>query len=228
MQPHDTTPSDVPLKRCSRCQQEKPLTFEYFPRKKTMKNGFDPMCKVCRAAVMRAYYTANKSRLNESSRAYYRANRERLAGNARAYRERNPQYQREYFRVYYAANRGYYAEKSRAYRIANKKRLAEMNLQYHRANPNISRASHQRRKARKLGAEGTHTAADIQKQYKAQKGACYWCGSKVRGNYHVDHIVPLSRGGTNWPENIVIACVGCNTSRGSKLPHEWPQGGRLL
>ena len=72
---------------------------------------------------------------------------------------------------------------------------------------------------------GSHTAADIAAQHARQKGRCYWCDEKVGRRYHVDHIVPLARGGSNDPENLVISCRFCNLSRGAKLPHEW--GSRL-
>jgi uncharacterized protein (DUF433 family) len=63
---------------------------------------------------------------------------------------------------------------------------------------------------------------------KRQKGRCYYCGKKIVGTFHVDHAIPLSRGGSNAPENLVAACIKCNLQKGAKLPHEWPEGGRLL
>ncbi|MDH3455206.1 MAG: HNH endonuclease [Gemmatimonadota bacterium] len=35
-----------------------------------------------------------------------------------------------------------------------------------------------------------------------------------------DHIVPLSRGGTNDWSNVVTACSTCNTRKGNRLPEE--------
>ena len=50
---------------------------------------------------------------------------------------------------------------------------------------------------------------------------CQYCGNDF--NTHAltfDHVIPRSRGGrTEW-ENIVAACRGCNTVKGSKMPHE--------
>ena len=83
-------------------------------------------------------------------------------------------------------------------------------------------------RARRRQAKGTHTAQDIQKQYANQKGRCYYCHTKISGVYHIDHVIPLSRGGTNWPDNLVIACPSCNRSKYNKLPHEWAEGGNLL
>jgi 5-methylcytosine-specific restriction endonuclease McrA len=66
-------------------------------------------------------------------------------------------------------------------------------------------------------------------QYKAQRAKCYWCGINVGNVYHVDHVIPLSRGGSNGPENIVIACPHCNLSKSNRLPHEWEgNNGKLL
>jgi len=73
-----------------------------------------------------------------------------------------------------------------------------------------------------LGAHG----ADVELQKRSQNGLCWWCGDPHGDNYEVDHRIPLSRGGTNWPENICIACFDCNRSKHNKLPHEWI--GRLL
>lgn len=51
---------------------------------------------------------------------------------------------------------------------------------------------------------------------------CAYCG-KLLSTYTVtiDHVVPLSRGGTNDPENLRWCCKKCNTAKGSKLYDEW-------
>lgn len=37
----------------------------------------------------------------------------------------------------------------------------------------------------------------------------------------VDHIIPLSRGGTDTPENLQCTCNSCNWLKGNKMPHEF-------
>jgi len=32
----------------------------------------------------------------------------------------------------------------------------------------------------------------------------------------IDHVIPLSKGGTNWPANLRPACSNCNTRKGAK------------
>lgn len=51
---------------------------------------------------------------------------------------------------------------------------------------------------------------------------CRYCGD-LNGPYEVDHVIPISRGGTNAIENLACACVSCNTQKRSHLLHEWIQ-----
>jgi len=77
------------------------------------------------------------------------------------------------------------------------------------------------RRARKKRAGGKYTEQDIKAQYKRQHGKCYWCDCEVGDKYHVDHVIPLARGGSNDPSNLVIACPACNMNKKTKLPWEW-------
>lgn len=49
-------------------------------------------------------------------------------------------------------------------------------------------------------------------------------------NATLDHVVPLSRGGSHNPGNLVSACLSCNQRKGSMLPLDfftrYPQAGQ--
>lgn len=49
---------------------------------------------------------------------------------------------------------------------------------------------------------------------------CAYCGT-VEGPFHYDHLFPVSRGGTDHPTNLVLACMSCNMAKGSKTLREW-------
>ena len=54
---------------------------------------------------------------------------------------------------------------------------------------------------------------------------CQYCGRsqgelKPRESLTRDHLVPLSRGGTNHWSNVVTACSTCNARKGNRLPEE--------
>lgn len=70
--------------------------------------------------------------------------------------------------------------------------------------------------------------SDVRRLLKSQKGLCYYCRARMGDAYTMDHVVPVSRGGSNSPENLVLACRSCNSRKGTRLPHEWPEGGRLI
>lgn len=131
-------------------------------------------------------------------------------------------------RAWHEANRERKKIANRVWYTGNTERVAEYNRTHQDAKRKSKASAQRARAARKRNAEGHHTAEDVRAQHKAQKGKCYYCKSSVGDKYHVDHVVPLSRGGANGPENLVIACGTCNMSKRDKLPHEWAQGGRLL
>lgn len=41
------------------------------------------------------------------------------------------------------------------------------------------------------------------------------------GERHIDHVMPLRLGGSNYIENIQLLCRPCNLSKGSKHPAVW-------
>jgi 5-methylcytosine-specific restriction endonuclease McrA len=51
--------------------------------------------------------------------------------------------------------------------------------------------------------------------YKRDGHKCQYCGSTK--NLTIDHILPRSRGGQDTWENLVVACLHCNTRKGDKL-----------
>jgi len=53
------------------------------------------------------------------------------------------------------------------------------------------------------------------------KNRCQYCGKvHPQRELNLDHIVPISRGGTSCWENVVCACISCNTRKGDRMPSE--------
>lgn len=82
-------------------------------------------------------------------------------------------------------------------------------------------------------SSGQHTHKDAMELLKIQKYKCACgCGAKIgkkgqRG--HLDHIVPLAKGGRNDKYNIQWLANRCNLSKHAKDPIEWRQSlGQLL
>jgi len=114
------------------------------------------------------------------------------------------------------------ADQKRRYREAHREKTAEYQRRWREDNPVNHAANDARYRARKSGVGGTYSAKDVQEQLGRQRRRCFWCGEPVpKRGYHVDHVVPLALGGSNAPENLVIACSTCNHRKHSKHPMEF-------
>lgn len=51
--------------------------------------------------------------------------------------------------------------------------------------------------------------------WRRDEGKCAGCGSRV--NLEYDHIVPVSRGGSNTARNVELLCEVCNRSKGDRI-----------
>lgn len=139
-------------------------------------------------------------------RAQYQANRAAVLRRQKAYQERNQARERE---------------RTRLWKEANPERAIQLCRQHYRKNREQYYANNRRRRARERGADGQHTAEDVRRIHAQQKDRCYWCDVKLGGVYHIDHIVPLSRGGSDNPANLCCACASCNCSKKAKMPWEF-------
>ena len=51
--------------------------------------------------------------------------------------------------------------------------------------------------------------------YMRDGGRCRECGCTK--DLHIDHIIPLSKGGSSEPENLQILCEKCNLNHGNRM-----------
>lgn len=205
----DTSDHTTPLRKCTKCGNEYPATTEYFHKAYESLRGD---CRDCYKARKRKYRLEHIEEARERSRRYGKE---------------HPEASRKGSRLYYQRHRNLKLAKTNAYRQTHIDQAREYARQYRREHLEAGRAIQARRRARKIASGGSFTVADIELQLKTQKRLCWYCGVKLVGkDYHIDHRVPLSRGGSNAPENLCIACPTCNLSKNDKLPHEW--GDRLL
>lgn len=57
--------------------------------------------------------------------------------------------------------------------------------------------------------------------FHRDRNRCQYCGGAFRlSELNVDHVIPTSRGGTSCWENVVCACIACNSQKGDRTPSE--------
>lgn len=117
---------------------------------------------------------------------------------------------------FYPLKRGAYGLQSiciECDKLAQKKRRQKDPLRYRLY------AQHYAYRIKRAG--GTFSKEDILAIYRRQGGKCAYCSMSLNGKFTIDHIQPLSQGGTNWPDNIALSCSSCNSSKRDKSVEEW-------
>jgi len=174
------------------------------------------------SAKGRAYHATNRERLRAKSLAYRADNLERLRAHDKAYTAANRVRKTAYMRTWVAAHPDY-SQAQRDWRNANPDRSRPARERY-RKTPKAMlarRIRNQRRRALRRSAKGFYDRHDVLHLYELQHGLCAYCTKSLQGVYHVDHIVALSKGGSNWPDNICLACATCNVRKSNKSADEF-------
>lgn len=244
--------SDSLEKVCSTCKISQP--FINFHKNKSRSDGYEYICKICSKARAKKYVEANKEQLVLRHAEYYSKNKEQIDLRQAEYTKNNKERRAEYYKnnkerfaskaiVYRANNRECIALRKAEYQKKhkeqislqmaeyyrkNKERISLRQVEYRKLNPDIFLAFSHKRRANKKKGGGSYTPGQISIQDKRQKNKCYYCNKKMGIKRTIEHIIPLSRGGSNDMSNIVLACSHCNLTKHNRLPHEWSQGGRLL
>lgn len=192
-------------------------------------------------AKKNAWKAANRGRLNEAERQRRLANPEKFKAQGERYRASDKG--RATKQAYYLANAEAIKARvnarrlakpddvragKRAWYAANKALVMQRVQEWNALNPEAARSRGRNYRARFKGAEGFHTGDDIKDLFVKQRGRCVYCGTKLSTGYHVDHITPLAKGGSNWPSNLQLTCNKCNNQKRATDPVEYARRIGLL
>ena len=118
------------------------------------------------------------------------------------HREKNKDKMKEYNKNYYENNK----DKIKEYRENNKDKM---------------KGYVHKRRALELGNGGSYTKAQWLDTLEYFDYKCAYTGECIKHNCHVEHIVPLSKGGTSYIWNLVPSTASANLSKQNRDMEEW-------
>jgi 5-methylcytosine-specific restriction endonuclease McrA len=184
------------MKYCAKCDSTKPLGE--FHNNRSNKDGKTAYCKPCWKAYSREQHVKHRTRRNATVAKWYQRNRERKAETTAAWRE---------------ANRDRLLAVQAQYRADHRDELAVKRVTWAAENAHLVRASVLRGIAKRKGATVyTITLRDL---IRLLTSPCAVPGC-TRTDIELDHVIPLSRGGSHGIGNLQSLCQHHNRTKHSK------------
>ena len=103
------------------------------------------------------------------------------------------------------------------YREANRKRAHER----YQLRPETRKLNNKNSFYKRNGVVGKHTIDEWKAKLLEYDYRCAYCGNVLLDDITADHVIPITRGGTNYISNIVPACKRCNSSKNNKTADEY-------
>lgn len=143
----------------------------------------------------------------QNKREWYARNREHALQKTKDWQEENPdrfaENQRKHKEKYKERYSEYYkawaAENREACRLRKHKYYSQLKRQLGEVSPDI-----------------------IDRLFEEQEGTCFYCNRELQ-EYHLEHQVPISRGGLHDDSNLCLSCPTCNLRKKDKTAEEFQQ-----
>lgn len=150
---------------------------------------------------LQQYYEENKERISEYHKEWYQENKENIQEQRKEYYRNTKDERSNYHRKWYLKNRKHKLQQNKEWRDNN---LEKQKVYVH--------------KRRKLIEQngGDYTEEDWIDLCEYYNYTCLRCGNNSVP-MTVDHIIPLSKGGSNNIWNIAPLCFSCNSSKNNKI-----------
>lgn len=122
-------------------------------------------------------------------------------------------------------------DRSKAWREANPDKVRQQQIEWEAANPDKVKAKQQRyrannpqkildRNAARRATKMQVTVEEVDRTvvFQRDNGVCHLCGHLVDpDNWHLEHIIPLIRGGEHSYANTAVSHPDCNLKKGDKI-----------
>ena len=200
-------------KVCSNCHKK--LDIDVFSKHFECSDGHLGQCKFC---------------INEKQKIRYKNNPQKYLNRSKKWRKENPEKSNQQRQRWASKNR----EKSNAiktkWRINNLEKSNECSKNWRINNPEKMNANgrkwrkenyekwsliNRRNQYKRRLAIGRFTNEEWLRILKKHDNSCAQCGTKEK--ITIDHIIPISKGGANWANNLQPLCLHCNVKKYNKV-----------
>jgi len=220
-----------------RWRKENPNLVRAATRKRWRKIKKDPAQYARHLAAQRKWAANNPEAIRQKAAEYRKNNREKVRA-----------YTRHWMRRWYRANLHEARKQRKAYRLSNREkwraydrkvyreklktnakwraRKKERNRLWVKRNPEKQRHRVGQYRVQRVGAKGSHTFAEWLSVIRLYRWRCFYCQKRVtRSTVTKDHLIPLSKNGTDFAANLVPACKSCNSGKSGRLAYKSWKGG---
>ena len=202
------TMQPISKRRCCRCRETKPLSE--FGRDCTKPLGRAYCCRQCAAGYQQIYRQTEKGKLSHrrDAKKYGRANRRKIRLYQVSWGKASPDKLRAYRAQWRKAHPNYAPNWEKTHPRKND----ASQTKWRKLNPDKVRDKNARRRAMKARARTEKVERLL--VYDRDKGFCHICGVAVfHENWHLDHIIPLSKGGEHNYRNVAVSHPRCNMQK---------------
>jgi 5-methylcytosine-specific restriction endonuclease McrA len=203
------------MKFCKKCGIIKDITEFYRSSKK--RDGHASACKKCQNAVNKAYKIKNEEKIMTYQENYRKEHKEKMSSYFKERYEATRDEQLEYRKQHYASNKEQYAKSAKNYYISNKETILNSVKAWAKIIKNKRNEYKRRRRALKRNSIVENFS--LEEVFNKYGNQCFYC--KMKNFEHLDHFVPLSKGGAHTLENVRPSCAECNMKKHTLMPDEF-------
>lgn len=209
---HDTTTPTKQFHTCRRCFTTKPISEFRLREKGKYPESF---CKPCKSEQRREWKERNRDRVRETDRAWAKRNPEKTKAARDRYRARHAEEIRRRDRERYWSNRDALLAYQRQWRKKiGRRRINQYMRKWRTTNPESYRAHKTRDHQRRRAAGPLFTTKEWRDLVAKYDYTCLCCGRREPDiRLSADHVIPVTKGGSNEIGNIQPLCKSCNSKK---------------
>ena len=158
-------------------------------------------------------YLKNKEKMDKYTKKWRMENPQRIKEIQKKCYQKNKEHLNEYVRKWREEHPDYAKENAKEWRKGH----PEYATKWARSNPDKVREKNLKRRANGIIKKGIISQIINENIFKYGIITCEACKKECESNYHIDHVLPISKGGNNNYDNLQILCTKCNLQKSIKI-----------